>query len=101
MLITRDLNTEFRRTTRQSEALGVLRTAAKEAGPYSYLAPSLVREPTIIQGIQPVRVGRGIASVGSNSRDSSYLSGVEKRAIMKSAGSIVYTEPEMMGPWPR
>jgi len=30
--------------------------------------------------------------------DSSYLTKVEKRAIMKYAGRIQYTEPEMMGP---
>ena len=95
MLITRDLDQEFRQANRQSEALGMLRSAARESGPYSYLSPDLVREPRTVQGPSPVRVGHGIANVGSNSRDSSYLTGVEKRAIMKSASSIVYTEPEI------
>jgi len=98
MLITRDLDHEFRQSAKQSEALGMLRTSAREVGPYTYLAPDYVRSPKIVQGMQPVRVGNGIANAGSNSTDSSYLSGVEKRAIMKYAGSIMYTEPEMMGP---
>ena len=95
MLITRDLDKEFRQANNQAEGLSQLRSAAREAGPYSYLSPDLVREPRTVQGPMPVRVGHGIANIGSNSRDSSYLTGVEKRAIAKSASSIVYTDPEI------
>ena len=98
MLITQDLRTEFQRARTQERGLGALRKAAREDGPYSYLAPNLVREPTVVQGPAPVRVGHGIANMGQSSRDTSYLTGVEKRAIMKSSSTILYTEPEMMGP---
>jgi len=39
-----------------------------------------------------------MANLGQSSMDAGYLTNVEKRAIMRYAGRIQYTEPEMMGP---
>ena len=97
MLITRDLNFEFQRARRQRATLGMLREAAAEQGsiPYSYLTPGLVGEPKVGGYPMPVRVGGGIARVGQNSIDSGRLTEVEKRSIMRYAGRIQYTEPEI------
>jgi len=97
MLITRNLDREFK-NARAIEAMSILRDAAASSGPYSYLAPDLTRTPTIGNLPMPKRIGRGIAEVGRSSVETSYLTGVEKRAIMRYAGRIQYTEPEMMGP---
>jgi len=97
MLVTRNLNEEFR-NARRAEAMRVLSETVTAGTPYTYLAPGLANGPRIVNAPKPVRVGQGIANVGQSSMDSSYLTGVEKRAIMKYAGRIQFTEPEMMGP---
>lgn len=96
MMITQNLNAEFR-AARGAAALNELRQGAAAAGPYSYLAPDLVRQPNVGNYPMPRRLSH-VATAGQSSTDYSYLTGVEKRAIMKYAGRIQYTEPEMMGP---
>ena len=91
-LVTQNLNQEFHRARNQEAVLGSLQNAA---GQYSYLTPNHVREPATVAGPRSVRVGHGIANLGSHSMDSSYLSTVEKRAISRSASSITYAEPEI------
>jgi len=76
----------------------VLSETATAGTPYSYLAPGLTGEPKVGNFPRPRRIGQGMANVGQNSMETGYLTGVEKRAIMRYAGRIQYTEPEMMGP---
>lgn len=96
MLISQNINAEFR-AARSASDLASLRQGAASSGPYSYLTPNLVRQPPVGSYPAPRRVGP-IAATGQSSIDSSYLTGVEKRAIMKYAGRIQFTEPDMMGP---
>lgn len=96
MMISQNLNSEFR-AARSAASLDTLRQGAAAAGPYSYLAPDLVRQPSVGNYPMPRRLSHTVTA-GQSSKDYSYLTGVEKRAIMKYAGRIQYTEPEMMGP---
>jgi len=97
LLITRNLESEFR----QGQSLNVLRQAAANEGSggtrYSYLTPDLVREPRMIETPLSRRVG-AVVGAGTRAIDSDNLTNVEKRAITKSANSIMYSDPEMYGP---
>ena len=96
-IIVRNLEEEFRKSRRFHQ----IKTAASQEGSggvnYSYLAPGLFREPPTVDAPYSRRVGV-VSGIGSRSVESDNLTNVEKRAIMKSASHILYTDPEMYGP---